>query len=90
MDAFRVLGEPRQAARAAYAGKASAPAGNYLVRVTLVSDIPDYRVARRAENPVEGQRQLDDAEVGREMPAVHADGTDDEAANFGGQAIQFA
>ena len=90
MDAFRALWKTRQAAGAAYAGKCSAPAGDYLVRVALVPDIPHDRVARRAKDAVDGQRQLDDAQVGREMSAINGDGTDDEAANFGGEAVEFA
>ena len=46
--------------------------GEELVRVALVPDVPDHGVAGRIEDPVDGEGQLDHAEVGREMPAVRA------------------
>ena len=52
---------------------AVAPAGEDLVRIGLVADIPDQPVARRVEDVVQRDRQLDDAEPGAEMAAGDRD-----------------
>src|SRR5690242_17428557 len=46
-----------------------APAGEDLVRISLVADVPDDAVFRRVENVVQRDRQLYRSEVGGEMPA---------------------
>ena len=51
---------------------AVAPAGQDLVRIGLMADIPDQPVARRVEDVVQRDRQLDDAEAGAEMAAGDA------------------
>ena len=62
-------GEARQPAALAQRADAVAPAGEDLVRIGLVADIPDQPVARRLEHRVDRHRQLDHAERGAEMPA---------------------
>lgn len=42
----------------------------HLVRVGLVRDVEDEVVARRVEHVVQGDRRLDEAEVGTEVPTV--------------------
>ena len=53
-----------------------APAGQDLVRVGLVADVPDQPVVRRVEDVVQGHGQLDHAQPGAEMPAGHRDRVD--------------
>jgi hypothetical protein len=50
-------------------------AGEDLVRVGLVADVPHEAVARRVEHVVQGDGQLHDAEPGTEMAAglAHAE-----------------
>ena len=50
--------------------------GQDLVRISLMSDIPDYAVARRLEHRMDCDRQLDYAERGPEMPAGEGDRVD--------------
>ena len=74
--ALRALGEAGQAAALAQRADAVAPAGQDLVRIGLVADVPDQPVARRVEDVVQRDRQLDHAEAGAEMPAGHRDRVD--------------
>jgi hypothetical protein len=46
-----------------------APAGEDLVRVRLVADVPEHLVARRVQQRVHGDGDLARAEVGAEVPA---------------------
>ena len=72
----RAPGEARQPARLAQRADALAPAGQDLVRVGLVADVPDQPVVRRVEHVVQGHGQLDHAQPGAEMPAGHRDRVD--------------
>ena len=69
--ALGALGEAGQAAALAQGADAVAPAGEDLVRIGLVADVPDQPVARRVEHPVQGDGQLDHAEAGAQMAAGH-------------------
>ena len=53
-----------------------APAGQDLVRVSLVPDIPDKPVVRSIEDIVERDSQLHDAEPGAKMAAGDRDRVD--------------
>ena len=55
-------GEAGQAAALAQGADAVAPAGQDLVRIGLVADIPDQPVARRVEHSVDRDGQLDHAQ----------------------------
>ena len=59
-----------------------AAAGQHLVRVGLVADVPDQAVVRRVEDVVQRDRQFDRAEAGGEMTAHLADRLDQEFAHF--------
>ncbi len=59
-----------------------APAGEDLVRVGLVADVPENLVARRIAERVEHGCQLACAEVGAEMAADLADHVDDVLADL--------
>ena len=68
----RRLGPAREAADAvelAQRPEALEAPGQELVRVGLVAGVPDDPVARRLEQPVERDRQLDDAQRGPEVAA---------------------
>jgi hypothetical protein len=59
-----------------------APAGEHLVRVGLVADVPDQPVLRRVEDVVQGDGQFHRAEVGGEMAAGLRHRLDEELAQF--------
>ena len=74
--ALGALGEAGQAAAHAQGADTVAAAGENLVRVGLVADVPDDAVARRVEQIMQRDRQLDYAEAGAEMAAGDRDGID--------------
>ena len=55
---------------------AVAPSGQNLVRIGLMADVPDDAVARRVEQVVQRDGQLDDAEPRPEVAAGDRDGVD--------------
>ena len=63
-------------------GELVAAAGEDLVRVGLVADVPEDLVARRVEQRVQRDRELAGAEVGAEVPADLADRVDDVLAHL--------
>ena len=67
--AFLAARETRQAPPHAQPLHPVAPAGQHLVAVGLVADVPDDAVVRRVEHVVQRDRQLDRAEIGREVAA---------------------
>ena len=74
--ALGALGEAGKAAALAQRADAVAPAGEDLVRIGLVADVPDQPVARRVEHVVQRDGQFDDAEAGAEMAAGDRDRVD--------------
>ena len=67
--ALGALGEAAEAPRLAQRADAVAAAGEDLVRIGLMADVPDQLVARRVEDVVQRHRQLDHAQPGAEMTA---------------------
>ena len=65
--ALATLGEAGQAATLAQRADTVAPAGEDLVRVGLVADVPDHAVLRRLEQVMQRDRQLYDAKSRAEM-----------------------
>ncbi|GAA3117661.1 hypothetical protein GCM10020001_041830 [Nonomuraea salmonea] len=65
-----------------------AAAGEDLVDVRLVPGVEHDRVVRRVEDPVQRDRQLDDAEVRAEVAARRAHLLDEEVADLAGQPRQ--
>ena len=63
--------------------------GEQLVDVGLVPGVPEQDVAWAVEDPVEGDRQLDDAQVGTEVSAGARDVLDQEVADLGGQRLEL-
>src|SRR5690606_4435062 len=68
---------------------AVAAAGEDLVRVALMADIPDQAVVRRVEQPVQGDGELDHAQPGAEMPAAAADRFDQVGAQLIGNGSKL-
>ena len=66
-----------------------AAAGQHLVRVGLVADVPEDLVGRRLEQRVQRDRDLAGAEVGAEVAADLADRVDDQLADLLGDLLQL-
>ena len=66
------LVEARKTAALAQRADAVAAAGQDLVRIGLVADIPDQAVVGRVEYVMQGDGQLHHAEAGPEMAAGHS------------------
>ena len=84
--ALGALGETGQSAALAHGADAVAPAGQDLVRIGLMADVPDQLVVRGVEDVMQGDGQLDHAEAGAEMAAGHRHRTD----GFGPQLVCHA
>jgi hypothetical protein len=84
MDRLRAARVARQAVALAQPREVL-PAGQQLVDVRLVARVEHDRVAGRLEHPVDRDRQLDDAEVGAEVPAGARDGLHEKVADLLGQ-----
>ena len=67
--AFGPLGEAGKPAAHPQRANAVASAGQDLVRIGLMADIPDQAVRRRVEHVVEGDGELDHPQAGAEMAA---------------------
>ena len=87
--ALRALGEAGEPAALAQRADAVAPAGQDLVRIGLVADVPDQPVVRRVEDGMQRDRKLDDAEAGAEMSAGHGDRVDGLAAQLVGDLAKL-
>ena len=74
--ALGALGEAGQPAALAQGADAVAPAGQDLVRIGLVADVPDQPVVRRVEDVMQRDGQFDHAKPGAEMAAGLGDGVD--------------
>src|SRR5690606_40844119 len=82
---FVALGEATDATVLAQAAHALAPAGEDLVGIALVADVPDETVAGRVEHVVERDGEFDRSQVGRQVPAGAGYRVDDKAAQLIGQ-----
>ena len=87
--ALAALGKAGDAAVHAQAAHAFAAAGEHLVRVALVADVPDQPVLRRVEDVVQRDGQFDGAEVGRQVAAGLRHRFDQEVAQLAGQLRQL-
>ena len=87
--ALGALGEAGQAAALAQRADAVAAAGQDLVRIGLVADVPDQPVVRRVEHVVQRHRQFDDAETGAEMAAGLGHRVDHFVAQFVGELLEL-
>lgn len=83
--AFVAAGEAGETTVLAEGGHAGAAAGEDFVVVTLVADVPDEGVVGGVEDVVQGDGQLDRAEVGGEVAAGAGDGFNEVGAQFLGK-----
>ena len=67
--ALRALRESRQALVLAHAVHAVPAAGQYFMRIGLVSYIPDNTIVRRVKNVMQSNREFNHAEPSPEVPA---------------------
>ena len=88
--ALGALGEAGEAAAHAQRADAVAPPGENLVRIGLMADVPDDAVARRVEQVVQRDGQLDDAEPCPEVAAGDRDGVDRLLAQFVGDLTKLS
>ena len=86
--ALGAAGEAGQAVLLAQRADAVAAAGQDLVRIGLVADVPDQAIVRGIEDGMQRDGQLDDAEAGAQMAAGDRDGVDHFGAQFVGQLAQ--
>ena len=78
VGAFAARREWRQAAALLDRMQPLTPAGQYLVRVGLVADVPDQAVVRGVVDIMQRNSQLHRAQSGREMSAAGTDGLNQE------------
>ncbi|BDL41724.1 hypothetical protein MSPGM_43140 [Methylorubrum sp. GM97] len=88
--ALRALGEAGEATALAQRADAVAAAGQDLVRVALVSDVPDDAVVGGVEDVVERHREFDHAQARAEMAAGDRHGVDHLGAHGVGHPLQLA
>ena len=80
----------REAAALAQVLEAVASTGEQFVDVGLVSGVPEQDVLGGLEDPVQRQRQFDDAEVGPEVTAGGScHGRDDELADLAAELVEL-
>lgn len=87
--ALRPLGEARQPAALAQRADAIAAAGQDLVRIALVTDVPHQPVGGRVEHIMDRDGQFDNAEARSEMPAGRTDRADRFLSQFVGELPQI-
>ena len=88
--ALGALREAGDAAVLAQAGHRLAAAGEHLVGVGLVAHVPDDAVVGGVEDVVQGDREFDRAQVGREVAPRARNGIDQEVAEFVSEGREFA
>ena len=86
---FAALGETRKPTALAKRADAIAPAGENLMRIGLVADIPDDDIARRIEHVMQRHGEFDDAEARAQMPARDRYGVDHFRAQFIGDLAEM-
>jgi hypothetical protein len=65
------------------------PPRDQLVRVGLVAHVPDQAVPGQVEHAMQGQRDLDRAEVGRQVAPVGVDDLHDPRTDLAGEPLEF-
>ena len=87
--AFDAAGKAGNAAPLPELCHAFAAAGQDLVRIRLMTDVPHQAIARRIEDVMQRDRQLHRTEVGRQMAAGPADRAYDEFAQLARELRQL-
>ena len=80
---------PGQAPALAQRGEVLRPAGQHLVHVGLVTGVPDQRILRALEHPVQSDGQLYCAEVGTQVPPGAGDGMHEKTSDLVSQRRQL-
>ena len=88
--ALGALGEAGQAAAHAQRADAVAAAGEDLVRIGLMADVPDDPVVRGVEHVMQRDGEFDDAQAGAQMAAGDGDRVDRLGAQFVGNLPKLA
>ena len=86
--ALRSLGETGEAAAGSQGADTVAAAGEDLVRISLMADVPDQLVGRGVENVVQRNSQFDDAEARAKMSTGDRHRADGFSAQFVGDLLQ--
>ena len=84
------VGEAGEAAVLPDRAEPVAAAGEQLVRVALMPDVPDDAVPGALEHAVQRDRELDGAQTGGEVTAGLADAGEDGLADLVGEQGEFA
>ena len=87
--AFGALGEAGQAVALSQRADAIPTVGENLMRISLMSDVPDQSVGRRIEHIMQRHREFDHAEAGAEMASCDCDGIDRLPSQFIGHLPQL-
>jgi hypothetical protein len=69
--------------------EATGATGEQLVNVCLVPDIPDETVAGRIEDPVQGDRQFHDPQIGGKVATGPRDFLEDENPDLLAQVVEL-
>ena len=86
---FAAFGETRQAAIAAHGVHLVFAAGEDFVRIALMADVPNQMVFGRVVHIVQGDGQLDRAQIAGEMPAGFAYRIQQKLPQLGGDLGQL-
>ena len=89
VGAFGRVGISHQAATDAHGMEFLVASGNQLVRIDLMTGVPDQPVAAEVESRVQGQGELDHTEVGGEMGRPPRSEAAQGLADLGGQLGQL-
>ena len=81
--------EAGESAALADRAEALAAAGQNLVDVRLMADVPHQLVRRKVEHAMERERELDDAEVGSQVAAVDGTRADEKVANLAREDVNL-
>ena len=87
--AFVRIGVAHQAPLGADRAKLRESPGNQLVWIDLMAGVPDEAVAGEVEGQVQGQAELDHAEVRGEVSRADAEDADEFVAHFLGELGEF-
>ena len=86
---FGTLGETGQAAALPQGTNAVAPTGQYFVRITLMTDIPDQTIIWGIEHVMKCDGQFDDAESRTEMTACLGNSVDGLGPQLVGKLLEL-
>ena len=89
VSALRAFRETRKPAALPDRADTVAPTRQDLVRIRLMTDIPDQPIMRRVEDVVQRHSQLDDAEAGAEVTAGNRNRIDQLGAQLVGELSQI-